>query len=292
MDRRKAVKSLGLLSLTPAMMNLHDLSALGANLPNSDLMPVLFVGHGAPTNIIEENEFTKGWVEAAARIPRPNAILCISAHWLTQGGTAVTAMEQPRTIHDFYGFPKEMYEQSYPAPGSPQVAQLTKESVSVTDVAFDHDWGFDHGSWCVVKKMYPDADIPMLQLSIDYKQSLTYHYELGKELAKLRSKGVLIMGSGNLVHNLRAVDFRNKNSVFDWAEEFDSLVAAAIDARDDDSVINYRNWGKVADMAHPTNDHYLPVLYTLGATEKKERLQFFNEKSVHGSISMRSFSLG
>ncbi len=250
-------------------------------------MPVLFIGHGSPENALEDNEFTHNWKKVAAQIPKPKAILCISAHWL-QEGTAETSMKHPRTIHDFYGFPQELYKVQYPAPGSTTYAKLIKNSVKTVSVEFDQEWGLDHGTWSVLKQMYPKADIPVLQLSLDYQLSLEKAFQIGKELSVLRSKGVLIIGSGNLVHNLMM--FRPDAKPYPWAVDFDTFVKKNIEEGDYNQLIKY-NKQPTAILAHPTNDHYLPLLYVLGAAVK-EKAQFFNEKIVYGSISMRCIAFG
>lgn len=250
----------------------------------------MFAGHGNPMNAILKNEFSSNWQKIGASLPRPKAILSISAHWLTRG-TYVTAMEQPKTIHDFGGFPRALFEQQYPAKGSPEMAEETKKLVTSTTIKDDHQWGLDHGTWSVLLPMFPKADIPVFQLSIDYYQPPQYHYDLAKQLAALRYKGVLIMGSGNIVHNLRMIDFEGK-TVFSWAEEFDEKIKSFIDKGDHDSIVRYDKLGELAKLAVPTNDHYLPLLYTLGLQDKKDDISYFNDKMDAGSISMRSLLIG
>ena len=250
-------------------------------------MPVVFIGHGSPMNTIEKNEFRDNWEKLADILPKPKVILCISAHWLIEG-TAVTAMEHPKTIHDFYGFPKELYEIKYPAKGSPECAKAIKKLIKTVAVEFDHEWGLDHGTWSVVKNMYPKADIPVLQLSLDYQLSLEKIFEIGKELRQLRTQGVLIIGSGNLVHNLMVMNSANKP--YEWAIEFDTFVKNSLTGGHDDKLINYAKH-PCAALAHPTNDYYLPLLYTIGAAAN-EKPHFFNEKIVYGSISMRCVVFG
>jgi 4,5-DOPA dioxygenase extradiol len=199
----------------------NELNSIASRFGNTEKMPVLFLGHGSPMNAIEENEFVQGFRTVAREIPRPAAVLVISAHWETNG-TYITAMDSPKTIHDFSGFPKELFEVQYPAPGSPELAKETKDLIKTTDAGLDDKWGLDHGAWSVVKHMYPKADIPVIELSLDYRQSPQFHFDLAKELAPLRHKGVLIIGSGNMVHNLRMVDWRKLNEIdygFDWALE-------------------------------------------------------------------------
>jgi len=250
---------------------------------------VLFVGHGSPTNAIEDNEFSRGWATVAAALPRPAAILCVSAHWETEG-TKVTAMPKPRTIHDFSGFPAELYQKQYPAAGSPEWAKSTRDTIHSTRVQADMDWGLDHGTWSVLCRMFPAADVPVFQLSLDRTQPARRHYEIGRELAPLRERGLLIVGSGNLVHNLGMMEWTDKP--FDWASEFDTKVKGLIVKRDHDALIRYEGLGPSAALAIPTNEHYLPMLYALALQEKAESLAFFTEKVVLGSISMRGFRIG
>lgn len=262
------------------------------------LMPVLFVGHGSPTNGIEDNEFTRRWKQVAKDIPTPKAVLIVSAHWLTRG-TQITAMQHPKTIHDFGGFSKELFEVQYPAPGSPELAAETVSQIKLTNVGLDHDWGLDHGAWSVVKQMYPDADIPMLQLSIDFSKGAQYHYELGKELAGLRKKGVLILSSGNMVHNLRMLklpgnDFNriNEEYGYDWALEMNQLFKKYIAEGNHKALIQYEQLHKAALMAIPSPDHYYPLMYTLALQQKNEQPVFFNDKAVAGSLTMTSVRFG
>jgi 4,5-DOPA dioxygenase extradiol len=263
-------------------MTIHD----------TNIMPVLFVGHGNPMNAIDDNPFSKAWSEAAAAIPRPRAILCISAHWETEG-TFVTAMEQPRTIHDFYGFPDALYRVQYPAPGSPGLAQRVQEVVTSmavrTDDAFS--WGLDHGAWSVLRRMYPEAEIPVVQLSLDRTQHPRFHYDLAAELLPLRREGVLIVGSGNLVHNLRLLQWDAQNP-YPWAAAFDSLAAELIMAGEHDRLVAYPALGEEARLSIPTNEHYLPLLYALALQQPGEPVSFFAEGLVYGSISMRSLRIG
>jgi 4,5-DOPA dioxygenase extradiol len=257
-------------------------------------MPVLFLGHGSPMNAIEENQFVTGFREIAKTLPRPNAILCVSAHWFTQG-TKVTAMEMPRTIHDFSGFPKELYEVQYPAKGNIALAKETKELLSPTFVELDEKWGLDHGAWSVIKHLYPNADIPVVQLSIDYTKPAQVHFELAQKLNELRNKGILIIGSGNIVHNLGLVDFRNfdkDNYGFDWAIEAREIINKYMLEGNFQPIINYEKQSKAFQLAIPTPDHYLPLIYTLGLSQKGESLLLFNDKLVAGSLSMTSLKIG
>jgi 4,5-DOPA dioxygenase extradiol len=248
-------------------------------------MPLLFIGHGSPMNAIEDNIFSRTWAEIGNLVPSPKAILCISAHWLTSG-THITSMENPRTIHDFGGFPEKLYQQEYPAPGSPEIAASILHMRNEHIIHPDFDWGLDHGTWSVLKPMFPLAKIPVLQLSIDYSKPPEYHFGIAKQLIKLREQGVLVIGSGNIVHNLRQLTFDNR--IPDWAAEFDSRIASWIESGDDQSVVNFLKLGSIAKMAHPTYDHFLPLLYTLGFKVKGETPYFFNDEFQMGSISMRS----
>ncbi len=278
-------------------MGIGNLNQLANGLSSTDAMPVLFVGHGSPMNAIEDNEFSRGWHAMGQTLPRPNAILCISAHWETRG-TQVTAMEKPPTIHDFGGFPRQLFEAQYPAPGSPRLAQETRDTVKSAPVAFDDGWGLDHGCWSVLKQMYPAADVPVVQLSLDYTQPAQYHYDLAKELAPLRRKGVLILGSGNMVHNLRLVrlvsgsveDF-NRPYGFDWALEADELFKKLINEEHHRELANYKSLGSAVQLAVPTPEHYLPMLYALGLKEERDDITYFNDKPLAGSLTMTSFKL-
>lgn len=258
------------------------------------LMPVLFVGHGSPMNGIEDTEFSRRWKQMAKEIPVPKAVLVVSAHWFTKG-TKITAMDFPKTIHDFGGFPKELFEVQYPAPGNPALAKETAGLIHTAKVELSHDWGLDHGTWTIVRHMYPEANIPVLQLSIDYSKDPQYHYELGKELQALRKKGVLIIGSGNMVHNLRMVAWdklNEKEYAYDWAKQMNSKFKQLIQDGDHKSLINYTALGRESMLAIPTPEHYLPLLYTLGLKDKKDAVSFFNDTAVGGSLTMTSVKLG
>jgi 4,5-DOPA dioxygenase extradiol len=257
-------------------------------------MPVLFIGHGSPMNGIEDNEFARRWEALGRELPEPRAVLVVSAHWLTRG-THVTAMERPRTIHDFRGFPPELFAVDYPAPGSPDIALQTRELVASTDVVLDHDWGLDHGTWSVVRRMYPEADLPVLQLSIDFGQPSAYHYALARELASLRRKGVLIIGSGNMVHNLRMIAWdrlSDQEYGFDWALELNETLKRRIAAGNHGALIEYDELGPAARLAIPTPDHYFPLLYALGLQEPRDEVSFFNDRAVGGSLTMTSVRIG
>ncbi|MFY7758132.1 MAG: 4,5-DOPA dioxygenase extradiol [Flavobacterium stagni] len=261
---------------------------------NGVVMPVLFIGHGSPMNGIEDNDFSKSWAAMGQSIPKPSAVLVVSAHWLTRG-THITAMEQPKTIHDFGGFPDELFRVQYPAPGSPELAVETQKIITSVPVELDHEWGLDHGTWTVVRHMYPKADIPVLQLSIDYSKSPQFHYDLAKELSALRKKGVLIIGSGNMVHNLGKVAWDKLNEPeygYDWALEINQTFKDKIVGKDHKSLIEYQKLGSAALLAIPTPDHYYPLLYTLGLQTEKDAIQFFNDRTVGGSLTMTSVKIG
>lgn len=292
------IKTLSLLPFTGYAMKLNALNKMTERFSDTSTMPVLFLGHGNPMNAIEDNEFTKGWADTAKSIAKPNAILCISAHWETRG-TFVTAMDKPQTIHDFGGFPQQLFDFQYPANGDLELANETKAGIKKTNVGLNYNWGLDHGCWSVVSRMYPNADIPVIQLSLDYSQPAQWHYDLAKELAFLRRKGVLIIGSGNIVHNLGLVNWNigktpddSVRAGFDWAKEANSTVKKLISANDFKSLITYDKLGKPLQLAVPTPEHYLPLLYTLALKDEKESLSYFNDKTVMGSISMTSLKIG
>lgn len=292
MDRNQFIKSLVLLPFLSKSMNLKDLNKITSTMSNTGKMPVLFLGHGSPMNAIEENEFVSAFKKLGKELVQPNAILCISAHWETKG-TFVTAMQNPPTIHDFGGFPQALFDVQYPAPGSPELAQETKKLITKTEVGLDDKWGLDHGAWSVIKHLYPNADIPVIQMSIDYSQPAKYHYELAKEISSLRQKGVLIIGSGNIVHNLRMVAWEKLNEVyaFDWAIEANEMMKKHILSGDHQKLIDFKSQGKAFDLAIPTPEHYLPLLYTLALKEENEKITLFNDKPVGGSLSMTSLKI-
>jgi 4,5-DOPA dioxygenase extradiol len=294
MNRKKFIQSLSLIPLTYTTMKLNNLNKITDSYNNSEKLPVLFVGHGSPMNAIEENEFVTGWRNIGKTIPKPNAILCVSAHWETRG-TFVTAMEKPRTIHDFGGFPAELFEVQYPAPGSPELAKETIGLLKKTEVGSDEKWGLDHGCWSVVKHLYPNADVPVIQLSLDYLQSPQYHYDLSKELSSLRKKGVLIIGSGNMVHNLGMVSWEKLEEPgygYDWAIEANEKMKKFILSNDHKSLINYKQQSRAFNLAIPTPDHFLPLLYALALKEENEKIEVFNDKAVAGSLTMTSIKIG
>ncbi|MFN7540993.1 MAG: 4,5-DOPA dioxygenase extradiol [Bacteroidota bacterium] len=261
------------------------------SLPESNIkMPVLFVGHGSPMNGIVDNDFSRRWQGLAKELPTPTAVLVVSAHWFTRG-THITAIDFPKTIHDFGGFPEELFQVQYPAPGNPTLARETASAIQSANVMLDHDWGLDHGAWVILKHLFPKANIPVLQLSMDYTKDGNYHYTLAKELAHLRKKGVLILGSGNMVHNLGMVAWDKLNGPaygYDWALHMNQLFKDRILQKDHSSLINYNQLGKEALLAIPTPEHYLPLLYTLALQEKEDKVSFFNDQPVGGSLTMTS----
>lgn len=274
-------------------MSMNEFNKITSTFGNTDQMPVLFIGHGSPMNAIEENEFVSNWRELGKTLPRPNAILVISAHWETLG-TQITAMERPRTIHDFGGFPQALFEVQYPAPGNPELAREVKSIVKSTDILLDQKWGLDHGAWSIVNRLYPNADIPVIQMSLDYYQTPRYHYDLAKELASLRHKGVLIIGSGNMVHNLRMVAWDKLNADaygYDWALEANEKMKQFILSGDHPSMINFKSQGRAFDLAIPSPEHFIPSLYALALKEESDKLDFFNDKAVAGSLTMTSFKI-
>jgi len=294
MERKNFLKSLVLAPLIGSAMKLDALNKIARSGDNTAQMPALFLGHGSPMNAIEENEFVAGWREAGKAIPRPKAILCISAHWETRG-TLVTAMENPPTIHDFGGFPQKLYEVEYPAPGSPELAMETQKTLTKTEVGLDLKWGLDHGCWSVVKHLYPAADVPVIQMSLDYYQTPQAHYDLAKELASLRRKGILIIGSGNLVHNLGRVAWDKLNEIgysYDWATEANEKMKKFILEGDHKQLIDYKSQGRAFDLAIPTAEHFLPLLYILALKEENEEVAIFNDKAVAGSLTMTSVKIG
>lgn len=284
---------MALLPISAAAMKLNALDTMTKSFVNTEKMPVLFLGHGSPMNAIEENEFVTGFRNIGKDVPKPKAILVISAHWETKG-TFVTAMENPRTIHDFGGFPKALFDVQYPAPGSPWLANETKGLIKKTNVGLDEQWGLDHGAWSVVKHLYPNADVPVIQMSIDYTQNAQYHYDLAKELAALRDKGVLIIGSGNMVHNLGVLAWDKLNTDnfgYDWAIEASTKMKQFILSGDHKPLINFQSQGKAFDMAIPSPEHYLPMIYTLALKDEKEKITLFNDKAVAGSLTMTSIKI-
>jgi len=275
-------------------MILNNQNNLFQSPDNTGRMPVLFVGHGSPMYVIEENEFTQTWHKLGETIPTPKAILCISAHWETRG-THVTAMPKPPTIHDFGGFPRELYEIQYPVPGNPELANKTIQTIHSTKVQADDKWGLDHGAWSVIMRMYPKADIPVIQMSLDYNKTPEEHYEMAKELASYRDNGILIIGSGNMVHNLHKVAWDKQDDEeygFDWALEANDTFKKLIQSNHHKELIHYDLLGKAVQMAVPTPDHYLPLLYALALKNESETVSYFNDKAVMGSLTMTSLKIG
>ena len=292
MKRIDFIKSVAFLPLIGSLSKLNAMNSILSEKDCSDPMPVLFVGHGSPTNAIENNEFSQKWFELGQKLPHPRAILCISAHWETNG-TLVTAMEKPRTIHDFGGFQKELYEVIYPVPGSPELANETQTTVKARQIKSDMSWGLDHGCWSVISRMYPKADIPIIQMSLDVNSSPLDHYNLSKELLPLRRKGILILSSGNMVHNLGMMSVRNWNNIneefgFEWAYSANHLFKKYIDEHNHEKLINYDKLGTDVQKAIPTNEHFIPLLYSLALQEEKDSISYFNDKAVAGSLTMTS----
>lgn len=277
------------------MANLSAFNSFTKDLKEQEhLMPVLFMGHGSPMNGIEDNEFSRRWRKMGEDIPTPAAVLVISAHWLSSG-TRITAMDFPKTIHDFGGFPQALFDVQYPAPGDRKLAEDAAALITSTEVELDHDWGLDHGAWTVIRHMYPDAEVPVLQLSIDYNKGPQYHFDLARELYDLRKKGVLIVGSGNMVHNLRMLAWDKMNDPefgYDWALELNEKFKKHILEENYQPLINYHLLGREALLAIPTPEHYLPLLYTLGLRGSKDDISFFNDKAVAGSLTMTSVKIG
>jgi len=293
MKRKTFIKVLSVAPIALSRNPLNSLKSFADTFSTTEKMPVLFLGHGSPMNAIEENDFVRNFRKVGTEIQKPNAILCVSAHWYTRG-TMVTAMEKPKTIHDFGGFPQALFEVQYPAPGSPDLAEQTQQLLG-KHVGLDQDWGLDHGTWSVVKHLYPNADVPVIQLSIDYTKPPAYHFDLASKLQSLRQKGVLIIGSGNIVHNLRMIDWPNMNKEdhgYDWAAEVRASVNSHLMNGNFKPLIDYTNQGKAYQLAIPTPDHYLPLIYTLGLKGKSENLELFNDKLMAGSLSMTSVKIG
>lgn len=256
---------------------------------SSQRMPVLFVGHGSPMNAIENNPYTQMLGQLAKKIEKPKAILVISAHWMSEG-TWVLGMDKPKTIHDFYGFPQELFDVQYPAPGSPETAKLIESSIIDPRINNDlEQWGLDHGTWSVLRHMYPEAEVPVLQMSLYMARSPEYHFNLGQQLSKLRDQGILILASGNLVHNLRRMDWTTHAKPHDWAVEFDAWLKTKIEARDFSALINDFHKTEAGKLSVPTMDHFLPMHYILGAADSKDELRFEFEELHNAAISMRTF---
>ncbi len=293
MKRNEFLKLLALVPMLSKTMKLSALNTLANANTISKKMPVLFLGHGSPMNAIEENEFVASFRQLGKELVKPKAILCISAHWETKG-TFVTAMQNPRTIHDFGGFPQALFDVQYPAPGNPTLAKETKQLITSTAIGLDEKWGLDHGAWSVIKHLYPNADVPIIQMSIDYTQPAQYHYDLAKEIAILRNKGVLIVSSGNLVHNLGMVAWDKLNGepyAYDWAIEASEKMKKHILDGNHQELINFKQQGRAFDLAIPTPEHYLPLLYTLALKEPNEEVSLFNDQPIGGSLTMTSVKI-
>lgn len=288
MTRGAFIKTLSLGTLAMTNMSFNTLDKLLSTGPKSPRMPALFLGHGSPMNALEDNRITRAWQKIGKDLPPPTAIVSISAHWMTRGNTQVTAMLLPKTIHDFGGFPKALYEVQYPAQGSPELAAQLQEELKYTRLGHDHSWGLDHGTWSVLRHVYPEANIPVIQLSLDMTQPGSWHFEFGKALARWRERGVLFLGSGNIVHNLGRLNWNQPEGGFDWAEEFDTFSADKISSGDFQPLVNFEKLGAAAQLSIPTTDHYLPLLYILGMQQPKETATFPVTGLQMGGISMRS----
>jgi 4,5-DOPA dioxygenase extradiol len=272
-------------------MGPKEFAKRASSFPETERMPVVFVGHGSPMNLVEDNEWSRAWKAVGRRLPRPAAILVVSAHWFTDG-TFVHAAERPKMIYDFYGFPPELYRMTYPCPGSPAGAREAARLVKSADVRLDAKWGIDHGAWLPLERMFPKADVPAFQMSVDYGKPGSFHYDLARELAPLRRRGVLVIASGNIVHNLGLFDPALGKRAFDWADAFDRECARRIMEGDHRGLVAYEKMGEAAMLSVPTPDHYFPMLSALGLQEKDETPEFFAEGTAFGSVSMRSFVLG
>lgn len=258
---------------------------------NSPRMPVLFFGHGSPMNALEINRYTEAWRHMGTAVPKPKSILAVSAHWYTRG-TAVTAMPRPRTIHDFGGFPQALFDMKYPAPGDPSLAAQVQKLLKPIEVQLDQSWGLDHGTWSVLIHAFPQADIPIVQLSIDARQTARFHYELAKKLAPLREENILIVGCGNVVHNLDQMQWREDAKAHDWALRFNARVRACLSAHDHEALIDYLNGDEDARLSVPTPEHYLPLLYVIALQQADENISFSVDGIEYASISMLSLALG
>lgn len=293
MDRKDFLKLMTILPIGGAAYKLDALQTATKDFTSTERMPVLFLGHGNPMNAIADNVFTEGFKRIGKDLPTPRAILCISAHWETKG-TFVTGMDHPETIHDFGGFPQALFDVQYPAPGSPELAEETRALIKSVPVGLTDEWGLDHGCWSVVKHLYPEANIPVVQMSIDYTKPASYHYALGKELAVLRQKGVLIIGSGNTVHNLRLAAWdkmMTPGNSYDWATDANEKMKKMIIEGDHQSLVNFDKQGREFQLAVPTPEHFLPLLYTLGLQQKDEKATIFNDAIVAGSLNMMSVKI-
>lgn len=290
MNRKTFAKLLLSSPILLSTMTLKELNYLTQSFASTPQMPLLFVGHGNPMNAISNNQYAQEWQKIGQNLPTPSAILCVSAHWETNG-TFVTAMQMPQTIHDFGGFPQALFDVQYPAQGNPALATQISQLVTTTNVQPNYDWGLDHGCWSVLKHIYPKNNIPVLQLSLNYNQPLSWHYSLAKELHTLRQKGVLIIGSGNIVHNLGIINWQT-NQAYDWAIEANNKIKSLIIDDAHQQLIDYTQLGSAVKLAIPTTEHYLPLLYILGLKQKNENISFFNDTIDLGSIAMTSLQIG
>ena len=292
MKRRNVLKALSLLPLSGAAMKLSDLSLLSGDFPKTKKMPVLFVGHGHPMNAILDNDFTRKLGQIGSEIDKPKAILMVSAHWETNG-TYISTNPAPKTIYDFGRFDDRLFDIKYEPAGAPDIAREVKKVVTIEDIKEEERMGLDHGAWTVLKFIYPEADVPVFQLSLNYKEAANFHFELGSQLSSLREKGVLIIGSGNVVHNLRQMDWHNINAEpHDWNLEFDGIVKTYLEQRRFKELVNFKNLGQAARLSIPTDDHYLPMLYTLGLTGPSDEIEQIFEGYQYAGISMRCFKIG
>lgn len=271
------------------MPAVQTLSALRDRFAPSDRMPLVFLGHGSPMNAIEDTANSRAWTALGRSLPRPKAILVVSAHWMTRGTTLVDVSALPRTIHDFYGFPQALFDQRYPAPGAPALAREVVSLLASHRAEGDDSWGLDHGAWTVLKFLYPEADVPVFQVSVDIGRDLAHQLEIGRTLSELRNRGVLILGSGNVVHNLRAVTWGDDAKPLDFAQDFDALFTGRLTDRDFAALSDRAGLGSLLPQAHPSLDHYLPTLTIAGASDARDDLTFLTETIDLGSISMRSF---
>jgi 4,5-DOPA dioxygenase extradiol len=288
MNRNDFLKT---LSIIPAM-NLNELKNISDNFSKSEKMPALFIGHGSPMTALMDNKFTQSLEKIGQNFEKPTAILVISAHWLTTNKTFVSVNPSPKTIYDFGGFPEELYKVKYEPEGSPEMAKDLIKEVKSIGIIEEHEMGLDHGAWTVLKHIYPKADVPVFQMSIDYSKPPQFHYELAKELRNLRKKGVLVIGSGNIVHNLRQISWQKPDAKFDYSIEFDAWVKKNIDTHNFKELPKFQQLGSISQLAHPTYDHYLPLLYTAGLIGENEPINYTYEGIEMGSISMRCFQAG
>jgi 4,5-DOPA dioxygenase extradiol len=291
MKRSQFLTTMAMMTMSN-MMNLKSLHAWTKDLGHSQLMPTIFFGHGSPMNAIQDNDFTKAFKNVGHEITKPKAIICVSAHWETRG-TKITAMQHPRTIHDFGGFPRVLHEIQYPVKGNPALAQETATLISMKEILLDHEWGLDHGTWSVLRHVYPDADIPVLQLSIDVNMSFSDHYALAQELKQLRSRGILVIGSGNMVHNLGMVDWArlDEQFAFDWALEASDIMKNIILKGSGKELLNLPTKNTATSLAIPTPEHFIPLLYVMGLKDEKDEVSLFNDIPVAGSLTMTSVIL-